>query len=115
MVSFYLPALMTGSPDRDSLIVRYFELGFSYKEIIGRSLAPIIAYEYPCVILKGYYLQGDVTEQKITQIFPLREVVDAVERELDGSGGEVGYRHMHQILLTKHISLLHQERLCEKR
>ena len=35
MVSFYLPALSAGSQDRDNLVVRYFELGFSYKEIVA--------------------------------------------------------------------------------
>jgi hypothetical protein len=90
---------MTGSPDRDSLIVRYFELGFSYKEIIAflsayHSIRISLRYRKRILSSKRCYRRKNHSN--------IREVVDAVERELDGSGGEVGYRHMHRRLLTKH-------------
>ncbi len=99
MVSFYLPALTTGSQDRDSLIVRYFELGFSYKEIIGflcacHGIRISLRHLKRILSSKRCYRRKNYSN--------IREVVDAVERELNGSGGEVGYRNMHQRLLTKH-------------
>ena len=98
MVSFYLPALSAGSQDRDNLVVRYFELGFSYKEILAflsarHNIRISLRHLKRILSSKNCYRRKNHSN--------IREVVDAVE-ELDGSGGEVGYRYMHQRLLIKH-------------
>ena len=99
MVSFYLPPLSAGSQDRDNLVVRYFELGFSYKEILAflgarHNIRISLRHLKRILSSKNCYRRKNHSN--------IREVVDAVEKELDGSGGEVGYRHMHQRLLIKY-------------
>ena len=106
MVSFYLPPLSAGSQDRDNLVVRYFELGFSYKEILAflsarHNIRISLRHLKRILSSKNCYRRKNHSN--------IREVVDAVEKELDGSGGEVGYRHMHQRLLIKHKRVASRE------
>lgn len=98
MVSFYLPALTSNSQDREILIVSYFELGFSYKEI----LAFLTMYHGIQVSLR--HLKRILSFHKCYRRInhsDIAEVVDVIERELIGSASDVGYRQIHQRLRRK--------------
>ena len=102
----YIPVLGGNLGQRDSLIESYFHLGLNYSEIITflflyhgiriclRQLKRVLA-------AKGLRRRRDFT--------PVREVIDAVDGELQGSGCSLGYRAMHQRLQNDHGMVVDRE------
>ena len=105
-VPFYLPALSSTAQDRDILIVRYFELGFSYKEI----LAFLVVYHGVQISLRQLkrILSSHRCYRRINHSY-IADVVDTIEKELKGSGSDVGYRQMHQRLRSKYNLVVSRE------
>lgn len=106
MATFYLPALTSNCQDREILIVSYFELGFSYKEI----LAFLLMYHGIQVSLRHLkrILSSHQCYRRINHS-DIAEVVDVIDRELKGSASDVGYRQMHQRLRSKYKLVVSRE------
>ena len=85
----------SGRLDRNSLVVRYFHLGFDYGEILGFPLlchgVQISLRQLKRILrLNGLFRRRSYSSPN--------ELMRAVERKLQGSGGLIGYRQMHQRL-----------------
>ena len=106
MASFYLPVFSSTCEDRDGLIVQYFELGFSYRQI----LAFLLVYHGIEISLRQLkpILSSRQCYRRINQS-DIREVVESIEQELKGSASGVGYRRMHQILRSKYKLVVSRE------
>ena len=99
----YLPALspLNNGENRNRLIEQYFSLGLNYCEILG-------------FLLVGHGIQLSLRQLKrILKSLNLRrrntnagpdidETIAAIENELRGSGCCLGYRQMHQRLVTEY-------------
>ena len=90
----YIPVVQQNVGERDNLITTYFHLGFNYVEILSflvlshgirlsiRQLKRILRNQ-------GLFRRRNPSDP--------HEIVNAVERELRGSGSSIGYRLMHQL------------------
>ena len=103
---FYLPVLLSIAQDHDILIVRYFELGFSYKEI----LAFLVVYHGIEISLRQLkrILPSHRCYRRIDHL-DIAEVVNTIENELKGSASDLGYRQMHQRLQSKYNLVVTRE------
>lgn len=81
-VPFYLPVLLSTAQDRDVLIVRYFELGFAYTEI----LAFLVVYHDIQISLRQLkrILSSHRCYRRINHS-DIADVVDTIEEELRGA------------------------------
>jgi len=92
----YIPALVTNrNYDRDQLVEQYFNLGLNYSEILA-FLCVIHGIQLSLRQLKRLLFKKRLTRRKHHS--EPDEVVNAVEKELSGSGKLLGYRLMHQRL-----------------
>lgn len=108
VVPTYIPALtsQTSHQSRNTLIVSYFNLGLSYTEII-------------CFLLLQHGIRMSLRHLKRiissnglsrrVQHSPLPDVIDAVIKELQGSGSSIGYRAMHQRLRVDYGLVIDRE------
>lgn len=89
----YIPVVQQTVGQRDELIGTYFLLGFNYVEI----LSFLMLSHGTCLSLQqlkriprnqGLFRQRNYSNP--------REIINAVERELRGSGSSIGYQLMHQ-------------------
>ena len=104
----YIPAIcnLGHVSDRDSLITTYFNLGFTYNEILAFLLLSHgikLSLSQLKRVLKSRRLRRRKNASRIT------EVINAVEEELGGSGNSIGYRQMHQRILVDHSLVVARE------
>lgn len=92
--------------ERDELIERYFQLGFSYKEII-LFLISLHGIEISERHLKRILRQRGLGRR--THPSSANDVFEAMYKELEGSGNSVGYRSMHQRLRDCHRLVVSRE------
>ena len=95
----YIPAIGDDVQPRESLIRRYFCLGFTYLEIL------VFLSKYHGIELSLRQLKRLLRRMRLyrrIESSPIPEVSQAVERELNGSGCSLGYRAMHQRLQIEH-------------
>ena len=104
----YIPAIcnLGHVSDRDSLITTYFNLGFTYNEILAFLLLSHgikLSLSQLKRVLKSRRLRRRKNASRIT------EVINAVEEELGGSGNSIGYRQMHERILVDHSLVVARE------
>lgn len=95
----YLPVEMTDAGDRDQIIRYYFDLGFTYPEI----LAFLALYHELKIgirqlhrILRSMGLRRNAVQPNYNR------VIDSIQVELSGSGRDLGYRSMQTRLRLSH-------------
>ena len=105
----YIPVVQQNVGQRDNVITTYFHLGFNYVEILSflvlshgirlsiRQLKRILRNQ-------GLFRRRNPSDP--------HEIVNAVERELRGSGSSIGYRLMHQRLRNDCGLVVDRETLC---
>ena len=106
----YIPALQEYSCGRDDLIERYFHLGLEYTKILlflGLSHGINLSLRQLKRILQAKRLGRKRSPSD------LREVVEAVEEELRGSGSNIAYRQMTQRLVNDHRLVVGKETVRE--
>ena len=101
----YFPAT-NQNVGRDDLIVQYFDLGFTYKEIFA-FLVLLHGFQLGLRQLK-MVLRGRALGRRRNSS-DLIDVVNAIEHELMGSGGNLGYRSMSQRLASEYGLSVHKE------
>ena len=104
----YIPAIcyLGHIIDRDSLITTYFNIGFTYNEILAFLLLSHgikLSLSELKRVLKSRRLRRRENASRIT------EVINAVGEELRGSGNSIGYRQMHQRVLVDHSLVVARE------
>ena len=102
----YLPTLRNGNPARDPLIEEYSRPGFNYAEILSFLLlchGIRLSVRHLKTILRSRGLRRRKVQSGIDR------VVNAVDKELQGSGSCIGYRQMHQRLLKDHGIVIDRE------
>ena len=104
----YIPAIcyLGHISDRDSLISTYFNLGFTYNEILAFLLLSHgikLSLSELKRVLKSRRLRRRENASRIT------EVINAVREELRGSGNSIGYRQIHQRVLVDHSLVVARE------
>lgn len=103
----YIPALLAGRQvERNDLIEEYFELGFTYPEILV-CLVLIHGITLSLRQLKRVLSARNLRRRK--QPSDLQDVADAISEELTGSGSCFGYRFMHQHLRRKYRLVVDKE------
>ena len=110
----YLPVVGETSINRDEVIATYFNLGLGYSEILAFlscSHGVHLSLRQLKRVLKS---KGFCRRKNYT---PLQEVVNAIGKEISGSGNSIGYRQMHQRLVTDHCLVVKREtvRIIQKR
>lgn len=91
----------------DEIILKYFIEGFTYLEII-ELLEQCHNYSLSLSSLKRYFKINSISRRPLPHLTcSLQEVSDAIQIEINGSGGQLGYRRMHK-------SLLDQGLLCRR-
>ena len=97
----YLPAVrnINGNHERNYLIEQYFHLGLNYSEIISFLLLRH-GVRLSLRQLKRILRSRGLRRRKIQSL--IDRVVNAVDQELQSSGSCIGYRQMHQRLLSDH-------------
>ena len=95
----YSPAIQGTARTRDELIQDYFNLGLTAPEITS-FLVCVHGIQISLRHLKRVLKRQGCTRRRNRS--DLREIVNAVEGELRGSGGLLGYRAMHQRLVNYH-------------
>ena len=95
----YSPAIQDTVRTREDLIQDYFNLGLTAPEITS-FLVCVHGIQISVRHLKRLLKRLGCTRRRNRS--DIREVVNAVERELRGSGGLLGYRAMHQRLVNHH-------------
>ena len=98
VLSIYIPTVLNNNLGRNQLISTYFHLGFSYSEILlflGLSHGVYQSMRQLKRVLKGLQLGRRRNSSD------LRDVCEALEEELKGSGSLLGYRQMTQRLTIK--------------
>ena len=99
----YIPAMEHAVSDRDSIIVRYFHLGFGYAEILG-FLCVVHGINLSLRQLKRILFKKDLKKRKIA--YDPEDILSALEQELSRSGSSLGYRQMQlRLRLDYGISL----------
>ena len=106
----YIPTLQVNPGGRNDFVERYFRLGFDYTEILlylmlfhGTSLS--LRQLKRLLKAKGLGRRRNPSD--------LREVCDAVEEELRGSGSNIGYRQMTQRLVNDYGLIVDRETVRE--
>ena len=102
----YIPNLRRGKEDRDALIEDYFGLGFSYSELLSFLLV------YHGIRLRLRHLKRILKKCGLRRRniqSNVERVIDAVEHELQWSGSTIGYRQMHQRMLSDHGVVIDRE------
>ena len=104
----YIPAIcyLGHISDRDSLITTYFNLGFTYNEILAFLLLSHgikLSLSELKRVLKSRRLRRRENASRIT------EAINAVGEELRGSGNSIGYRQIHQRVLVDHSLVVARE------
>ena len=104
----YIPAIcyLGHISDRDSLITTYFNLGFTYNEILAFLLLSHgikLSLSELKRVLKSRRLRRRENASRIT------EVINAVGEELRGSGNSIGYPQIHQRVLVDHSLVVARE------
>ena len=104
----YIPAIcyLGHISDRDSLISTYFNLGFTYNEILAFLLLSHgikLSLSELKRVLKSRRLRRRENASRIT------EVINTVREELRGSGNSIGYRQIHQRVLVDHSLVVARE------
>ena len=102
----YIPNLRRGNEDRDALIEDYFGLGFSYSELLS-SLLVYDGIRLSLRHLKRILKKRGLRRRNIQS--NVERVIDAVEHELQWSGSTIGYRQMHQRMLSEHGVVIDRE------
>ena len=102
----YLPAVGESSFNRDEVIATYFNLGLSYSEILA-FLSCSHGVDLSLRQLKRVLKSKRLSRRK--NYSPLQEVVNAVRKEISGSGESIGYRQMHQRLITDYCLVVKRE------
>ena len=95
----YLPAVGETTFNRDEVIATYFNLGLSYSEILA-FLSCSHGVALSLRQLKRVLKSKGLCRRK--NYSSLQKVVNAVKKEISGSGNSIGYRQMHQRLITDH-------------
>ena len=96
IVNSVLPRYLPSSQEnyeRDDLIVKYFHLGLKYSEIL-LFLASSHGIQLSLRQLKRVLTKRGFGRRKMYS--STDNVIQAVEKELNGSGNSIGYRTMHQ-------------------
>ena len=106
----YIPTLQEYPAGRDDLIESYFHLGLEYTEIL---LFLVISHGINLSLrqLKRILKAKGLGRRRNPS--DLREVVQAVEEELRGSGSNIGYRQMTQRLVNDHRLVVGKETVRE--
>ena len=102
----YLPAVGESSFNRNEVIATYFNLGLSYSEILA-FLSCSHGVDLSLWQLKRVLKSKRLSRRK--NYSPLQEVVNAVRKEISGSGESIGYRQMHQRLITDYCLVVKRE------
>ena len=100
IVNSVLPRYLPSSQEnyeRDDLIVKYFHLGLKYSEIL-LFLASSHGIQLSLRQLKRVLTKRGFGRRKMYS--STDNVIQAVEKELNGSGNSIGYRAMRQRLIT---------------
>ena len=106
----YIPTLQEYPAGRDDLIESYFHLGLEYTEILlflvfSHGINLSLRQLKRILKAKGLGRRRNASD--------LREVVQAVEEELRGSGSNIGYRQMTQRLVNDHRLVVGKETVRE--
>ena len=108
-LSEYLPVSQINDlAGRDALIERYFHLGLKYKEIILFLIA-VHGIHISTRQLKRILKQRGLGRRRNPS--SANDVIEAIRRELNGSGNIIGYRSMHQRLRDCHRLVISRERV----
>ena len=105
----YTPALLNNVLDRDGLVGNYFNLGFTYKEIVG-----FLALQHgisACTrTVRRILKRLNLTRANNISEAPLDQVLSAVLEELDNSCGSfLGYRRLTARLREKYQLLVRRD------
>ena len=102
----YIPNLNRANEDRGALIEEYFLLGFNYSEVLSFLLV------YHGIRLSLRHLKRILKKRELRRRnvqSSTQRVIDAVEQELQWSGNTIGYRQMHQRMLSNHEIVIDRE------
>ena len=102
----YLPAFQGGQMTRNALILRYFNLGMKYAEIVA------FLSSYHGITLSVRQLKRVLKQLARSRILKsgIDEVIDSIEQELSKSDVSIGYRQMHR-LVNDHRLTIDRERV----
>lgn len=102
----YLPAFDVNVGHRDTVIAKYFQCGFQYKEILA-----FLAI-YNGIVLSLRQLKRILRRLNLRRRrrhSSVEEVVNTISNELTGSGSSLGYRLMHQRLRVDYGTVIDKE------
>ncbi|KAK2562493.1 hypothetical protein P5673_014158 [Acropora cervicornis] len=102
----YLPAEQQNNLQRDNLIEQYFHLGLQHWEILAFLLLQH-GIRLGIRQLKRILSRRGLTRRNNTS--DVQDILHAIETELKGSGGIIGYRAMHQRLVNHHNLVIDKE------
>ena len=102
----YIPVIQHNVGHRDNFILTYFHLGFSYVKILSflvmsHGISLSIQQLKRTLRNQGLFRRRNLSDP--------REVINAVEQELRGSGCSLGYRLMHQRLRNDYGLIIDRE------
>ena len=104
----YLPTVrnINGNHEQNYLIEEYFHLGLNYSEIMSFLL---LRHDVRLSLrqLKRILKSRGLRQRKIQS--RIDRVVNAVDQELQSRGSCIGYRQMHQRLLSDHGIVIDQD------
>lgn len=101
MFPSYHPAL-SADTQRDKLIKEYFDLGYTYKEIVASLVCThgiTLSLRHLKRILKRHGLRRKLPDGGES---PLADIIIGIDKELNGSGKCLGYRTMWRRLLSEY-------------
>ena len=109
--SDYQPAVYLNETDRQTLIRRYFCLGYTYKEIL-MSLLCSHGIRLSLRHLKRLLRQMGL-KRRLGVYTPIADVIAAIIYEINGSGKGLGYRSMWKRLMHEHDIRVRRDTVLE--
>lgn len=103
----YLPAVQQNSLQRDDLIELYFHLGLQHWEVLAFLHLLQHGIRLGVRQLKRILFRRGMTRRNNTS--DVLDILHAIETEVKGSGGIIGYRAMHQRLVNHHNLIIDKE------